>query len=506
MMIFLWTEDRYRSRTSFRIQPQIFLSTWLDRYQDLQVLLIHYKQPPDLLSQTWVIFDPENRVVIANTTGLSAGTSVNFIIRSITKTSSWDKTVYLLVVNCSVENWSVWQLRNPNSWQTCNSSYVLKQDSSSNYYWGQYVTFASSASTATQSAVGAIAGVTVLFSFWNMSNLQGIWITMNQFQLILLLLLTNSHIPKSIVDYLTGMKATTCSLNFVPFKDLPGLKILIAWLNFDLNYKNLESFGVFSGSTFVNIFSLIWAIFIIWVIHVIYMLVFKHLLKRYEERPKCIRFFNKIFQLFMFTIYIRLILEAYIFIILSSLSEIKMWNPQNTSKTISLIIAIICQLLCIGLLVLTFVHWLINRKLESIDHYMPLKTLFNELKHQSKARLYSTLLLLRRTFLSILLIMGSSINSLSLIIPMVVVQSAYLSFILIVRPWGWVKDNILEITNEVYYLALIALLAHFNSDDRWNEAAETVYFILIVTNSIIIVLIMLGMSALKSLVMLIETL
>ena len=224
MMIFLWTEDRYRSRTSFRIQPQIFLSTWLDRYQDLQVLLIHYKQPPDLLSQTWVIFDPENRVVIANTTGLSAGTSVNFIIRSITKTSSWDKTVYLLVVNCSVENWSVWQLRNPNSWQTCNSSYVLKQDSSSNYYWGQYVTFASSASTATQSAVGAIAGVTVLFSFWNMSNLQGIWITMNQFQLILLLLLTNSHIPKSIVDYLTGMKATTCSLNFVPFKDLPGLK------------------------------------------------------------------------------------------------------------------------------------------------------------------------------------------------------------------------------------------------------------------------------------------
>ena len=75
---------------------------------------------------TWVIFDPENRVVVANTTGLSAGTSANFIIRSITKTTSWDKTVYLLVVNCSVENWLVWQPRKPNSWQTCNSSYVFK--------------------------------------------------------------------------------------------------------------------------------------------------------------------------------------------------------------------------------------------------------------------------------------------------------------------------------------------------------------------------------------------
>ena len=443
---------------------------------------------------SWVTLDIANRILIINTTGIAAGTTTSFYIRSESTTFIWDKTVNLQVVGCNVQNWSTCQSNSSNSWQACNSGYYLVQDSSTKNYLCKLKEdkVGSTASTVTQSAVGAVVGATVVFSFWNMSNLQGIWITMNQFQLILLLLLTNSHIPKSIVDYLTGMKATTCSLNFIPFKDLPGLRYIVDWFDYGINNQSLDYFGVFSGSTFVNIFALIWAVSLIGVVHICYLYLFKRLLTWWGERPTCIKYLNKVYQLLTFTIYIRLILEANIFIMLTSLSEIKAWNTTSVSKIASLINAIIWELFWIALFILTFVHWMYNRKLDNIDHYMPLKAFFNGLKNQVKARLYSTILLLRRIFLTTFLIIGSSISSLGIIIPMMIVQFVYLSLFIIVRPYNWVKDNVLEITNEVYYFVMITLLVHFNSDSRWTGTAETLYFCLIVANSITIVLIMIS--------------
>ena len=96
-----------------------------------------------------------------------------------------------------------------------------------------------------QAAAAAAGGAAALFSFCNLSTPTGLWITMNQFQLILLLLLTKSSIPKSIVDYLSGLKATTCSFNFIPFKDIPWFYRLIEYLNSALPRKELDYFGIF---------------------------------------------------------------------------------------------------------------------------------------------------------------------------------------------------------------------------------------------------------------------
>ena len=432
------------------------------------------------------------------------GTVIKLEIRSSSSKSPslWIKEVNIQIVAWSIPFCSTCQPDNASLWSVWASGYTVYYNSlgqnsgwvnsNNSYSKSSEISDLEQSSTVTNSVVGAVAGVTVVFSFWNMSNLQGIWITMNQFQLILLLLLTNSNIPKAIINYLTGMKATTCSLNFIPFKDLPGFSYLVGWFDYSINNQSLNYFGVFSGSTFVNIFALIWAVILIGVAHIWYLCLFKRLLTWCEERPTCIKYLNKVYQLLTFTIYIRLILEANIFIMLTSLSEIKSWNTASASKIASLIIAIIWEILWIALLVLTFMHWIYNRKLENIDHYMPLKAFFDGLKHQSKARLYSTVLLLRRVFLTTFLIIGSSISSIGIIIPMMIIQFVYLSLFIIVRPHSWVKDNVLEITNEVYYFVLIVLLVHFNSDSRWNGTAESVYFCLIVSNSIIIVLIMIG--------------
>ena len=451
------------------------------------------------------------------------GTIVTFQIISASSDSPriWNKRVNLEVIAWNVSNWSTCSSGSPNIWITWVSGYSLSQDSStgsSSWIKNNYKSSGDGASTsttsstsnskidessvssstsekasvATQSMVGAAAGATMAFSFWNLSTPQGIWISLNQFQLILLLLLTNSHIPKSIVDYLSGLKATTWSLNFIPFKDIPGFKELVDSLEQNLEFTNLEYFGIKSGSTFSNNFSLICVVIIISLIHLWYLLIAKRLKKWVSGKENWMKILDKIYQLFAFTIYLRLFLEANQFLMLSWLSELKLWNPLSASKLISLWIAFLATILWIFLIVISFLNWMFNKNLESTDHYFPLKELFGGLKDNSKPRLYSTILLTRRAFLVIFLVMGSSLTSITIIVPMMVVQFIYLSLIILIRPYKSAKDNILEITNEVFYFILISLLVHFNSESRWNKQSETAYLCLIIVNSLAVISIMLS--------------
>jgi len=132
---------------------------------------------------------------------------------------------------------------------------------------------------------------------------------MNQFQLILLLLLTKTHIPKSVVDYLSGLKATTCSFNFIPFKKIPGLSRLVESLDYELKMKELDHFGLFSGSTFANNLSLVCIVALLVGVHLVFLLVFRMLRPKREAGTKCAKVLDKVFELFAFTIYIRLLLR-----------------------------------------------------------------------------------------------------------------------------------------------------------------------------------------------------
>ena len=220
--------------------------------------------------------------------------------------------INIQIVDWNVQNWITWQSDNPSSWIVWENKFIIKMDTLTNKsLWNKIDvpatnnTSTSSTTTKTndsstsqtssvviQSIVGAVAGVTVVFSICNLSTPQGVWITMNQFQLILLLLLTNSHIPQSVVDYLSGLKATTCSLNFVPFKDIPGIKTIINWLDFGLENNDLKHFGLLSGSTFVNNFSLVWVVSLIAVVHLCFSLCHSKLKRKTKDRPKWRSLFN----------------------------------------------------------------------------------------------------------------------------------------------------------------------------------------------------------------------
>ena len=135
---------------------------------------------------------------------------------------------------------------------------------------------------------------------------------MNQFQLIMLLLLTKSNIPKSIVSYLSGLKVTTWSFSFIPFKKIPGFDRIVNGLDFKQPDEELKYFGIDSGSTFANNFSLIWLVFIFITIHTLFLII-HWLLKRKVKSKKWTKCLDKTYQFFAVSLYIRLILEANLF-------------------------------------------------------------------------------------------------------------------------------------------------------------------------------------------------
>ena len=179
-----------------------------------------------------------------------------------------------------------------------------------------------------------------LFSLWNASAPTGLWITMNQFQLILLLLLTKSNIPRSIVSYLSGLKATTWSFNFIPFKSIPGFDKMVNRFDFRLPDAELKYFGINSGSTFVTNFSLICIVLILIAIHSLFLLIYRLLKSKVKSKTKWVKCLKKIFQFFAFSLYIRVMFEANVFLLLSSLSELYQWDTSNSSKIISLFFCI----------------------------------------------------------------------------------------------------------------------------------------------------------------------
>ena len=243
---------------------------------------------------------------------------------------------------------------------------------------------------------------------------------MNQFQLIMLLLLTKSNIPKSIVSYLSGLKVTTWSLNFIPFKDIPGFDKMVNGLDFILPDVELKYFGINSGSTFANNFSLIWIVLILITIHSLFLLIHKILIHKMKPKKKWVKCLKITYQFFAFNMYIRVVFEANVFLLLSSLSELYNWDTSSSSKIISLFFAFVGGWICLSFISLSMINYSLHKDTKTMDNYIPMKEFFSGINDKRMSRLYPTILIIRRILFIGWLIFGRSMNSFTLVCLMIV--------------------------------------------------------------------------------------
>ena len=60
----------------------------------------------------------------------------------------------------------------------------------------------------------------IIVSIFNISSPQGIWLIINQFQLYLLLFLTNAYLPPDIHEYLKGFEILLFAFKFININNL----------------------------------------------------------------------------------------------------------------------------------------------------------------------------------------------------------------------------------------------------------------------------------------------
>ena len=216
--------------------------------------------------------------------------------------------------------------------------------------------------------------------------------------------------------YLSSLKVTTWSFNFIPFKDIPGINKIVSGFDSRLTNNELRYFGIFSGSTFANNFSLICIILISVAIHSLFILIHK-LLKHFVKSKKWVSCLDKTYQFFAFSLYIRIMLEVNVFLLLSSFSEL---FKMDTSNFISLCFAFICGWICITFMSLSLINYSIHKDTEEMDDYIPLKEFFNGISDKRTARLYPTFFLIRRLIFVAWLVFGNSFTNIILVCPMII--------------------------------------------------------------------------------------
>ena len=200
---------------------------------------------------------------------------------------------------------------------------------------------------------------------------------------------------------------------------------------------------------------------------------------------------DKIFQMMIFSYFIRTILESSQFILISSIYEISKRNTTSFYRSISFSFSILAIVLyAIVIIILQYLTFS-SYKLIKGKHNM-LEEFFRGLKVNRKHRFYSTMHFLRRALFVLLLITWTSVHSKVLIAILSCVQSAYVIYLSWVRPYVEVKGNLIEILNEIYYGVLLAALFILNTESDWTSLKTSIYMWTLVSNTLVVFIIVIG--------------
>ena len=99
------------------------------------------------------------------------------------------------------------------------------------------------------------------------------------------------------------------------------------------------------------------------------------------------------------------------------------------------------------------------------------------------AKVFSTLFLFHRVLFCAIIWITSQFHTQNKIISLICIQSAYIIFLMIVRPFDSIKANISKIVWEWSALVTIALMCAYWESSQWNNSTENMFMYLITLSS-----------------------
>jgi hypothetical protein len=302
----------------------------------------------------------------------------------------------------------------------------------------------------------------------------------------MLIPLAGAYIHPIVIDFLKGFEFSTLSLDFIKIEKLFGFKDLTENFQIIESDDYLNSVGLQYKTGFMNIFSLLSTAALIIILHLCVIVPLAYYGSKLADESKKKKIINKLISYFTFTVYVRFIIEGYVLICLSSISEIYTWDTTSTYRITSVCISCAIIIFAAGFLCLKIYLWkgIDNSRKDSINPKFG--EFFNGLKHTKIAQLYFGVFILRR-FTSVLwVITGASLPKMIRIYIFAPIQVATCGYTLIVRPFDNFKDNLVEAVNDVYYVGFSAFLIFINEESDWSDnLANNLTFVLLMNTLIV---------------------
>ena len=237
---------------------------------------------------------------------------------------------------------------------------------------------------------------------------------------VLLLPLTRAKIPLDVKAVITGLKLLSNPSGLIPFQDTGIYKSILGDFDFDLSNPTFEPFELKSDSTIYNSssFFVLLALFLIG--HYI-LRKLNGLFKKWETSSKwkwcistCSWILKKVLLIMTYGYYIRFILQTNQFLLISSVHEIYTLDTTSTPKILSLIFAFFMLFACFSLVGILMYLSLSSYEVKEGEHNK-IGEFYSGVRMKTKAKLYVTFLIIRRTLFVLILICLASIPSKSMI-------------------------------------------------------------------------------------------
>ena len=378
-------------------------------------------------------------------TGITKDTTYYAFIITKYSSLSYYRKVTIHVKACNISRWSKWSEVTLNLWSIWDEGYQLSIDKLEWNRIGQSMSSqAKVIETISQAILTAAVILSILASLMSLSSPNGLWIAFNQFQLILLIPIIGVTVPYDVIQSIVGFKFVSFSFSFLPTKYFWFIYDLQDKFKFEQSNSYFELLELSSTSTFYNFYVMLLIILCIFIFHSFFQILWLWIKKKINSE-KFIKLLKWINAQFNFNVYTRLFLESYLFLSLSLVNEVNIWNSSSINETVSLWIW----------LFLLFSTWNLTIIISIYDF---IKTEIKEFKKSKLSRLYIFVFMIRR-LASVIIIVVPAANQVILRSALfLIIQVLVLIFVMLVRPYEKTQNNISEIANELYFTGMSAIV------------------------------------------------
>ncbi|CAI2379876.1 unnamed protein product [Moneuplotes crassus] len=477
----LWNEDYVRSVLSNSLVELDFI--WACTHTvDPTVVGFSLAQSGGNSIPDWVKIDVNSQELYLNKTPkLSVSQTYYFSLQISYNSETRFKRFEITVEGCSIANCEMCQLGNQTICEDCAKGY---QTSNGNKSCSEIqtepgdeieikVSLIPENAAVASAMVASSASIASVSSILSGSSISSMFSVMNSLQLAILLPLIPHHFPIDVIAFLKGMSFTLLSFDFVKLEDIQFVEEITEWIDYPQSNEYLGSIGINSGSSFMNYLSFLGFICFIGICHCCIILCRRCTIK--TKKKKWAKLMKDLFEFFTFNIYIRAFIQAFLFTILSIFSEMYALNLNTSASRISLAFCGVYAICTSVPFLLSFYLYKYSFSPIKDDKFWLCKEYFSGVKEGRYSKLYSSLFLLLRLLSVFLLIFGNSLPSSCKATGFLLLNGGYGAYLLIVRPFVNLQDNIIETINQILFCCLIVPLIWIDTESDWSAFYES-YF------------------------------